>query len=63
MDEDKLVKILERERYLLQKELAFYQRIFRMSLNVIEDLSHFMPLLVKKFKEEIKSEYDKADIR
>ncbi len=45
---------------LLRQRLNMYKRLFEMSLDVIEKFSHFMPVVAKKFKEEVEDELSKV---
>lgn len=51
---------LEEAIVLLQNRVKLYERLFEMSLNVIDAFSHFIPDVVDKLKVEI--ETAKADI-
>jgi len=51
---------LEEAIVLLQNRVKLYERLFDMSLNVIDAFSHFIPDVVDKLKVEI--ETAKADI-
>lgn len=51
---------LEEAIVLLQNRVKLYERLFDMSLNVIDAFSHFIPDVVDKLKVEIESA--KADI-
>tara|TARA_Y100000593_G_scaffold11684_1_gene21293 strand:- start:2271 stop:2459 length:189 start_codon:yes stop_codon:yes gene_type:complete len=45
---------------LLQNRVKLYEKLFEMSLDVINAFSHFIPDVVDKFRDEIESV--KADV-